>query len=160
MVRWDNKVHNSASSLFLLIIIRSCRLAEIWWSVCISKSQRSLTVSFSRIRSGLCIYNLFARSNFNFLHNSPWIALPTQSYLDLYSFYANLLHSLIMWLIVSSLSQHNLHLLFCHFDMVGPYGVVMWCYWKRFSFFLKVSFSYPHHVFSGEMLLVNRLKRS
>ena len=31
----------------------------------------------------------------------------------LYSFCANLLHSLIMWLIVSSLSPHNLHMLFC-----------------------------------------------
>ena len=28
-------------------------------------------------------------------------------------FYSNLLHLLIMWLIVSSLSLHNLHLLFC-----------------------------------------------
>ena len=63
--------------------------------------------------SGLCIYHLFVRSNFNFLHNSHSITLPTQSCLVLYSFCANLLHSLIMWLIVSSLSLHNLHLLFC-----------------------------------------------
>ena len=35
--------------LFLLIIIRSGRLAEIWWSVCISKSQKSLCISFSGI---------------------------------------------------------------------------------------------------------------
>ena len=33
---------------FLLIIIRSGRLAETRWSVCISKSERSLFVSFSR----------------------------------------------------------------------------------------------------------------
>ena len=39
----------------LLIIIRSGRLAEIWWSVCISKSQRRLCVSFSRTDSGLYI---------------------------------------------------------------------------------------------------------
>ena len=32
----------------LLIIIRSGLLAEIWWSVCMSKSHRSLCVLFSR----------------------------------------------------------------------------------------------------------------
>ena len=53
-------------------------------------------------------------SNLNFSHSSQWITLPTKSYLVLYSFCANLSHSLIMWLIVSSLSPHNLHLLFCY----------------------------------------------
>ena len=82
---------------FSLIIIRCSCLAEIWWSVCISKSQCSLCVSFSRTDSGLW-------SNFNFLHNLRWIILSTQS--CLYFFYANLLHLFIMWLIVSSLSPH------------------------------------------------------
>ena len=108
VVHWDGKVHNSASSLFfgffffffffLLIIIRSGRLADICWSVCISKSQKSLCVPFSRTDSGLCIYHLFVWSNFNFLHNSQWITLPTQSCLVLYSFCANLQLSRIMWL--------------------------------------------------------------
>ena len=85
----DRKVHNSASSLFfffllfflLLTITRSCRLAEIRWSICISKSRRSLYVSFSRRDTGLCIYHLFVWSNFNFLNNSQWITLPIQSLL-------------------------------------------------------------------------------
>ena len=47
------------------------------------------------------------------MHNSQWIVLPTQSCLVLYSFFANLLHSLILWLMVSSLSPHSLHFLFC-----------------------------------------------
>ena len=98
---------------FLLIIIRSGLLAEMRWSVCMSKSHRSLCVSFSRTGAGLCIYHLFVWSNLNFLHISQWITLPTQSCLVLYSFCANLLHSLIMWLMVSSLSPHRLHLLFC-----------------------------------------------
>ena len=92
--------------LFMLIIIRSCLLAEIRWSVCMSKSHRSLCVLFSRTGAGLCIYHLLLWSNLNFLYISQWITLPTQS------FWANLLHSL-MWLIVSSLSPHSLHLLFC-----------------------------------------------
>ena len=51
MVRWDSQVHNSASSLsfflsffffcFFFFCCWSSCLAEICWSVCISKSQRS-----------------------------------------------------------------------------------------------------------------------
>ena len=44
---------------FLLIIIRYGLLAAIRWSVYLSKSHRSLCVSFSRIGAGLCIYHLF-----------------------------------------------------------------------------------------------------
>ena len=120
MVSQDSKVHNSTNSLFfffflllLLIIIRSGRLAENRRSVCISKSQRSLCLSFSRTDSGLCIYHLWIWSNFNFLHNSQWITLPTQSYLVLYYFCASVLQSLITGLVVSSLSPLNLPLLFC-----------------------------------------------
>ena len=78
-------------------------------SVCSSKSQRSLCIS--RTNVGLCIYHLFVWWNLTFLHTSQWITLPAQSCLALYSFYANLLHSLIMWLMVSSLSPHNYTLL-------------------------------------------------
>ena len=99
--------------LLLLIIIRSGLLVDIRGSVCMSMSHRSLWVSFSRTDAGLCIHLLLMWSNLNFLHISYWITLPTQSCLVLYSFCANLLHSLIMWLIVSSLSPHSRHLLFC-----------------------------------------------
>ena len=100
---------------FLLIIIRSGLLAEIRWSVYIYilKSHRSLCVLISRTGAGLCIYHLFVWSNLNFLHISQWITLPTKSCLVLYSFCANLQLSLIMWLMISSLSSHCLHLLFC-----------------------------------------------
>ena len=80
---------------FLLTIIKSSLLAEIRWSVCISKSYKSLCVLFSRTGSGFCIYHLFVWSKLNFLHISQWITLPTQLCLVLYSFCANLLHSLI-----------------------------------------------------------------
>ena len=101
------------STFLLLTITRSGHLDEIRWSVYISKSQRRLCISFSRVDSGLCIYHLFVWSNLNFLHNSQWITFPTQSCLVFYSFCINWLHSLIMWLIVSSLSPHNLYLVFC-----------------------------------------------
>ena len=95
---------------FLLIIMRSGLLARIRWYLCILKSHGSLCESFSRTGAGLCTYHLFVWSNWNFLHISQWITLPC---LALYSRCANLLHSLIMWLIVSSLSPSSLHLLFC-----------------------------------------------
>ena len=101
MVCRDSKVDNFADFLvLLLIIIRYGLWAEIRWSVCISKSHRNLWVSFSRKGAGLCIYHLLAWSNLNFLHISQWITLPTLTCLALYSFCANLMHSLIMWLII------------------------------------------------------------
>ena len=58
---------------YLLITIRSGLLAEIWWSVFMSKSHWSLYVSFTRTGAGLCINHLFEWSNFKFLLISPWI---------------------------------------------------------------------------------------
>ena len=58
----DSKVHNSASSFFffffffLLTITTSGRLAENTRSVCISKSQSILCVSFPRTNSVLCVW--------------------------------------------------------------------------------------------------------
>ena len=62
----------------LLIITRFDRLAEIRSSVCISKYQKLLCVSFSRIDSALCRM-CSSMSNLNFFHNSLWITFPTQS---------------------------------------------------------------------------------
>ena len=103
IVSRKSKVHNFASFLFCWLLYV---LVEDRWSVCMSKYQRSLCVSFSMTDAGLCIYHLYVLSNFNFLHI-------LQLCLVLYSFCANLMHSLIYWLMVSSLSPHNLHLLFC-----------------------------------------------
>ena len=57
--------------------------------------------------AALCIYHLFVWSNLNFLKISQRITLPNQLCQVLYSFYANLLHSLSMWLMVSSLLPYN-----------------------------------------------------
>ena len=139
VARRDGKIHHSASSLFLLITIKSGRLAEIRQSVCISKSQRSLCISLSRTYAGLCIYYLLVWSNLNFLHNSQWITLPTQSCLVLYSFGANLRLSFIMWLIVSFLSPHNIYLLFC---CVLSFVALIWLALLLLLLFLA---SFPHH---------------
>ena len=149
----------------LLIIIGAGLLAEIRWSVCMSKSHRSLWVSFSRRGAGLYIHHLLVRSNLNFLHISQWITLPTQPCLVLYSFCANLLHSL-MWLMVSSLSPHSLHLLFyCVLSILALIWLVLSALFcaaiRRDSVsLLKFHFISHVHVLSCEMLFISRLKRS
>ena len=89
---------------FLLVILRSGRPAKIRWSVCMSKSQRIVHIPFVRI----VISKFVAQFPVDY-----FASLPPLSCLVLYSSWANLLHSLIIWLIVSSLSPLNLHLLFC-----------------------------------------------
>ena len=148
MVSRDSKVDYFASSLFLLIIIKSSLLAGIWWSVCMLKPLRSLCVLFSRTGAGLCIYHLLVWSNLHALHIFPWITLPTQLCLALYSLCTNLLHLLIMWLIVSSLSPHSLHLVFCWvLSILALIRLVLTALScaaiKRDAVSLKVSFSWP-----------------
>ena len=87
-----------------------------------------------------CVYHLFVWSNLNFLHISQWITLPTQSCLVSYSFCANLLHSLIMWLMVSSLSPTFtilLRLIYSRFDMIGSYGVYYYYYYYYYNYFIS-----------------------
>ena len=146
---------------FFLIVIRSGLLVEIRWSVCMSKSHN---VSFSWIITGLCLYHLFVWSNLNFLHISQWIPLLIQSCLVLYSFCANLLHSLIIWLMVSSLSPHNIHLLFCCvLSILALIWLVMALFRaairKNSVSLLKFPFLSHVQVFSCEMLFISRWKR-
>ena len=102
--------------------------------------------------------HLFLRSNLNFLHISLWITLPTQSCLVSYSFCANLLHLLIMWLLVSVLSLHNLHLLFCCvlsiLALIGLVLMALFCAAIRRAYvsLLKFLFLSNVHVLSCEML--------
>ena len=140
----------------LLIIIRSGLRAEIRWSVFILKSYRSLCVSFSRTGAGLWIYHLLAQPNLDFLHISLCITLPTQSCLALYSFCACLLHSLIMWLIISSLSAHRLYLLFC---CVLSILTLIWLVLMALFSVSPVKFPFLSHVqvLSCEMLIFSRL---
>ena len=92
MVCRDGQVHYSVGFL-LLIITTSVLLAEIMCSVCFSKSQKILRISFSRTDSGLWVYQLVVESNFNFLHNSYWITSLAQSNLVLNCF------SSFLWLL-------------------------------------------------------------
>ena len=109
-----------------------------------SKSRRSLCVSFSRTGAGLCIYHLLVWSNLNFLHISLWINLPTQSCLVLYSFCANLQHSPIMCIL--------LRLIYLRLDMIGSYSVVLPCPVSLVRDVVYSTFKTPIELFSFPFL--------
>ena len=124
-----------------------------------------LYVSFSRTKVGLCMYKLFVWSNLNLGHNFQWTTLSIQPCQVLYFFCANLLHSLITWLMVSSLFPHNLHLLFC-----CVLSILAWIWLVLRALFsaairrvsvslLRFLFLSQVHVFSCKMLFNSRIKR-
>ena len=75
----------------------------------VSQSLRQFNASYFLRQILVCACS--ALSNFDFLHNSQWIAFPTHSYPLFYSFCASLVHSLILWWTILSLSSHNFCLL-------------------------------------------------
>ena len=98
---------------------------------------------------------------FKFLAHFPVNHLATQTCLVLYSFCANLLHSHIMWLVVSSLS---LHLLFCWVLSILTFTwlvlMALFCAAIRRDSvsLLKFPFLSQVQVLSCEMLFISRLK--
>ena len=128
----------------MLIIIRSGRLAKIRWSVLYLKIPVEFLLVILQDRF------LIVHIPFDRMQNSQWITLPTYSCLVLHTFSANLLHSLIMRLIVSSLSPQNLHLLFCCIlsvlAFIGLVFMVLFCtVIRRYSVFLvRFPFSWPY----------------
>ena len=100
---------------------------------------------------------------FKFLAQFPvdHLAHPIMSSLIL--FCTNFLHSLIMWLIISSLSSHNQHLIFCCVSSILAlrWLVLLWAALRRNSVsLLKFPFLSHVHVFLGEISLDSRLKSS
>ena len=100
---------------------------------------------------------------FKFLTHFPLNHLTTQSCLALYSLCANLLHSLIIWLMVSSLSPHSLHLLFC---WVLSILALIWLFLMALSYaairrdsvsLLKFPFLSRVKILSCEILFISRL---
>ena len=93
------------------------------------------------------------------------MSLQTQSCLVLYSFCANLLHSLIMWLKVSSLALHSVHLLFCCvlsiLALVWLVVSALFCAAIRTESVSLLKFPFLSHVqvLSIKMLFIRRLKR-
>ena len=109
MVGRDSKVDNFAIFCCWLL------LGRVFWprldDPCVCQSPIVVCYFLGKVLG--CAYTFFfVGSNSNFLHIFQWITLPSQLCLVLYYFCAYQLHSL-MWLMVSSLPPHSLHLLFC-----------------------------------------------
>ena len=101
--------------LFLFIITRSTLLVEIWRSVWISKIPENFVRLIPQNKFWFVHVTFGSLIKFQFFTQFPVDLLSyslTHSYLDLYSFFACFLHSLIMYVIASSLSPYNLH---CYF---------------------------------------------
>ena len=75
------------------------------------------------------IYYFFICSNLNHLHNSQWIALPSQSCQLFYFLCNNSLQLLIMWLTILSASLHNLHSLFFCVSLI--FALILITYFGR-----------------------------
>ena len=163
----DSKVNNFTSSLFFLLnIIRSGRLAEIRWSICMSKSHRSSCAPFSGTACWIVDIPFVLIVKFKFLaplpvnhHDHPVVS-------SLYHFLCHLLHSLITWLIVLSQSQLNLYLLFfCVLSFLVLIRLVHMAFFsaaiRRDSVsLLRLPFLSYIQVFSYDMLLISCLKHS
>ena len=112
------------------------------------RSHWSLCVWFSRTTAWLCTYGLFIWSNLNFLRNSLWIILPTQSCLVLNSFCVYLLHSLIMLLIV--LSYYNYyHFLILRIKNMSTHWkttyqeILVFSYFGKYFLYIKKNYTVP-----------------
>ena len=103
--------------------------------------------------------------NFKFLAHLPVDPLANPAVSCLISFCANLLHSLIMWLIVSSLSSHSRHLLFCCvlsiLALIWLVLTALFCAAVRRDSVSLLKFHFLSHVqvLSCEILFISRLKR-
>ena len=116
-LQYDNK---------LLNYHEVCPSGRHWITYLYHKVTEFFFVSVFRTDSGLWLYHLSARSNFNPLHYSQWITIPTQSCLLLYSIWASVLHSLIMRLTILPLSPHSLHIAYYHFSL--RHNWILWHY--------------------------------
>ena len=127
-------------SFCLVTSMRFGLLTRNGWSVCISKSKRSLCNSFSKTNSGSCKYHLSVCPNCNLLHNSQWITFPIQLSLVLYSLCVSLQYLLIIHLchhiIINTLAIFLLIINFW-FHMIGFYDIILCCYYF-FLFFTPV----------------------
>ena len=150
VVSWMGKVYHLAGFLSLslslspslLTITSFGPLVEIRWFICISKSQMSLSVSFSWTYTELCIYHYMVK--FKLLAQFPvdHLTHPVVSSLILFG---GLIYCIR--LLCDRSFHFNYHVIYiscfvasCLFLLShSPYSDVLCCYLKRFSFYLKVS---------------------
>ena len=147
MAKWASNIYVWLLS-FLSTATMSGLLCSILWSVWIGKSHSNLhsSDSYSGFGSWSCQFR--EQSKPNFWQSLQWTHFPTWSSLQpLYSFWANLSHSITMCLTESSCSRHILHnggisspsILFYY--PVGSQRLILGSHYEAFCFFLQNAFS-------------------
>ena len=109
VVHWYRTVYYSAGSRFLLTTTWSGRLAEVRW-LFVSQNSRELCLILQDRYWFVHIPLSHVVSFFFFCQTPSGSPSPPRHVFSL--FYFKLMHSLIMWLIISFLSPHYLHLHF------------------------------------------------
>ena len=83
---------------FLLIIKKVFKSGRDFFYLYVSQNPKGVCASHSLGHILDCSYTIYSYGqNWNFLNSSQWITLTTKSFLVLYSFCANLLHSIIIF---------------------------------------------------------------
>ena len=157
-------------SSFLFVLVYnywSGLLCSIFWSVWIGKSHSNLHASDSYSGFGSWSCQFREQSKPNFWQSLQWTHFPTWSSLQpLYSFWANLSHSITMRLTVSFRSRHILHnggisspsILFYY--TVGSQRLILGSHYGAFCFFLQNAFSWPKPSVCASILFSSSFKLS
>ena len=110
----NGNFHYSASFIFCCWLSLCLVIWPRLGNPLVSQNPREVCASYSQGQNLVCAYTncSYGQISISYIISSGLYFL-AQSCLVLYSFCVNLLHSLIIWLIVSSLLTHNLYWLFC-----------------------------------------------
>ena len=117
-----------------LIFTRSCIMAGIKSSVCISKSQEIVCILFSRKESGLCMYHLVMMVKFMILpqfyvdHPLHQVVSSLILFLRWFAVFANYVINCFVSIITKPSLAILLRIIYFWFNAVGLYGVVLCSY--------------------------------
>ena len=141
-------------SFLLLIIIRSRRVAEIRWSVCMWKSPRGLCVSFSRTDVWLGIHHWFVLSYTNFFYATLSCLIPILRQFPAFAYYE--INNFVSITYICYFVTSYLFSLWYDWFFMPLFCAVIW---RDSVFLFRFPFLSHRHFFSCEMLLISRLKR-
>ena len=146
---WGNELSFTHGMAFAFSkFFSTITMSGLLHSICGQFQQSNLHPSDSSTGFGSWSYQFWEQSKPNFWEKLQWTHLPTWSCLQpLYSFWANLSHSITMCLTESSCSRHILHnggisspsILFYY--PVGSQRLILGSHYEAFCFFLQNAFS-------------------
>ena len=117
---------------------------------------------YLKTQENLCIFSgqcLVAHISFVHMVKFKFLALFPENHHPFSVMSSLLLHLLIMWLIVSSLSSHNLHIVCCVLSILTfLWLVLMALFWRDSVYLLRFPFLRHVIIFSSQTSLMSRIK--